>query len=167
MLSLDEESLMEQPIQSPARSLELILLLLQAFQVLFLWIHDWIPLGRLNDVAAVRSQDTTQRLVTVTLVQSVPFTIGLVFSALSFGHPYSHWLLMWLWISYGLLFAGQVRAWWVPYLLRPEPERAARYRIMFGSTHSFLPPHNGIAPNTAHILLHVATAATLVALLLL
>jgi hypothetical protein len=41
---------------------ELVLLALQAFQVLFLWLHDWIPLGRLNDVAAVRGEDTTGRL---------------------------------------------------------------------------------------------------------
>jgi hypothetical protein len=147
------------------RTLEIALLLLQAFQVLFLWIHDWIPLGRLNDIAAVRSQDTLSRLIVVTLVQSVPFTLGLIFSLAYFGHSYPGWLAYWLWISYGLLFVGQLRAWWVPYLIRPDPERAARYRIMFGNTHSFLPMRNGLVPNTAHILLHVATAATLCALL--
>jgi hypothetical protein len=147
-----------------ANSPELALLALQAFQILFLWIHDWVPLGRLNDVVAVRSQDTTPRLVIVTLIQSVPYTIGFIFSALSFGQRYPHWLDLWLWISYGLLFAGQLRAWWVPYLLRPEPQRAARYRRMFGNTHSFLPPRNGLVPNTAHILLHISTAATLILL---
>ena len=50
------------------REIEMVLLALQGFQVLFLWVHDWIPLGRLNDVAAVRGQDTTRRLVTVTLI---------------------------------------------------------------------------------------------------
>jgi hypothetical protein len=69
-------------------------------------------------------------------------------------------------ISYALLFIGQIRAWWIPYLFRPEPERAARYRIMFGKTHSFLPPRNGMVPNTGHILLHLATAATLIVLLM-
>jgi hypothetical protein len=44
------------------RALEVILLALQLLQVVFLWIHDWIPLGRLNDVGAVRSQDTLRRL---------------------------------------------------------------------------------------------------------
>jgi hypothetical protein len=68
--------------------LERILLALQACQVLFLWFHDWIPLGRLNDVAAVRRQDPLGRLVLVTLIQSVPFTIGLVYSARYFGQPY-------------------------------------------------------------------------------
>ena len=144
--------------------MEIVLLALQAFQVLFLWLHDWVPLGRLNDVAAVRGQDPTSRLVVVTLIQSVPFTIGLIYCAKYFGRPYPHWLNSWLWISYGLLFIGQLRAWWVPYLLRAEPPRAARYQIAYGSTHSFLPQRNGLVPNTAHILLHVATVATLIVL---
>jgi hypothetical protein len=50
-------------------------------------------------------------------------------------------------------------------LFLPEPKRAARYQIMFGKTHSFLAPRNGMVPDTAHILLHVATAATLIVLL--
>src|ERR1700730_6053883 len=45
---------------------EILLIVLQLFQVLFLWLHDWIPLGRLNDVTAVSSQDTS----------SVPATAG-------------------------------------------------------------------------------------------
>ena len=35
------------------RTWEIVLIFLQAFQVIFLWVHDWLPLGRLNDVAAV------------------------------------------------------------------------------------------------------------------
>ena len=143
---------------------EIVLLVLQGFQVLFLWIHDWIPLGHLNDVAAVRHQDTRTRLVVVTLIQSVPFSVGLLYSVLYFRQAYPHWLNNWLWISYGLLLLGQLRAWWIPYLFRADPERAVRYRAMFGNTHSFLPQRNGLVPNTAHILLHLATAATLIVL---
>lgn len=143
---------------------KIVLIALQAFQVIFLWVHDWIPLGRLNDVPAVRREDTPARLVMVTIVQSAPFTIGLFFSALYLGQPYPEWLNKWLWISYGLLLIGQLRAWWVPYLFKAEPARAERYQKMFGNTHTFLPQRNGIVPNTAHILLHLATAATLVVL---
>ena len=146
-------------------ALSISLLVLQAFQVAFLWLHDWLPLGRLNDVAAVRQQDSRARLLVVTLVQSIPFTVGLLWSARRYGQPFSQWPLRWLWISYGLLFAGQLRAWWLPYLFRPEPTRAARYQIMFGRTHAFLPPRNGMVPNTAHILLHLATLTTLLFLL--
>lgn len=146
--------------------IEVALLALQTFQVLFLWVHDWIPLGRLNDVAAVRSQNTATRLALATLINSVPFTIGLLYSVLYFERPYPHWLLYWLWISYGLLFFGELSAWWIPYLFRAEPERAARYQIMFGNTHRFLPQRNGLVPNTAHVLLHLSTLATLILLLL-
>ncbi len=145
--------------------LQTSLLALQAFQVAFLWLHDWVPLGRLNDAAAVRRQDSLPRLVLVTLVQSLPFTLGLLWSAQRFGQPFSHWPLRWLWVSYGLLFAGQLYAWWVPYLLRPDPARAERYRAMFGRTHAFLPVRNDMVPNTAHVLLHLATFATLLLLL--
>ena len=150
-------------INSPARQAALIAL--QSYQVLFLAIHDWIPLGRWNDVSAVRSQDTRTRLLGVTALQTLPFAYGLICSLLSFRTPFPHWLHEWLCVSYVILFFGQLRAWWWPYLLRPEPLRAARYKIMFERTHSFLPMRNGIVPNTAHLLLHVATLATLCLLL--
>jgi hypothetical protein len=102
----------------------------------------------------------------VTLIQSVPWTIGLCFSLLHFRRPHPDWRYDWLVISYGLLFIRQIYAWWIPYLFRPEPKRAARYQIMFGKTHSFLPPRNGIVANTAHILLHLATSTTLIVLLM-
>jgi hypothetical protein len=143
-----------------------LLIILQGFHVAFLWLHDWLPLGRLNDVAAVRRQDSAARLVVVTLVQSLPFTIGFVFSIRDwrlFGH-FPDWLWYWLWISYVALFVGELTAWWVPYVVRAAPERVARYRVMFGNTHAFLPERNGITPNTLHCLLHLATVGMLVAL---
>ncbi len=69
------------------RTWEMALVALQAFQVAFLWVHDWLPLGRLNDVAAVRRADSPSRLVLVTLVQSLPWTIGLLLSLRDFGRP--------------------------------------------------------------------------------
>lgn len=94
---------------------------LQAIQVAILWLHDWIPLGNLNDVAAAQAHDTRGRLIRVTLIQSVPFTIGLVASIAYAETGRPTWLWNWLWISYIILFAGELRAWWWPYLVRPEP----------------------------------------------
>ncbi|MEO8812761.1 MAG: hypothetical protein ABI376_07615 [Caulobacteraceae bacterium] len=141
-----------------------LLVALQAVQVAILWLHDWLPLPPFIDAKAVQAADTRARLVRVTLVQSVPYTVGLLGSIAALaGHPQG-WLRAWLWVSYGLLFAGELRAWWVPYLLRPEPERAVRYRAMFGATHAFLPVRNGIVPNTLHCVLHSATVGTLLTL---
>lgn len=141
------------------------LLLLQACQVLFLWVHDWVPLAPLNDVRAVRAADSTAKLVAVTLLQSLPYTLGLLFSLHFAGAPSPQWVRNYLGISYGILLLGQLRAWWIPYLLRPEPAHAARFSGMFGKTHTFLPTRNGMVPNTAHMLLHAATVATLLLLL--
>lgn len=151
------------PLSTPK---EAVLIALESLQVIFLAIHDWVPLGRLNDVSAVRKQDSAVRLLTVTLIQSLPFAFGLFYSIKLYGETYPGWLMRWLFISYLVLMVGQLRAWWLPYLVRPEPERAERYRAMFGRTHSFLKVRNGIVPNTAHILLHTATFLTLCLFLL-
>ena len=140
------------------------LIVLQALQVAFLWLHDWVPLGRLNNVAAIRGENTVAALVVTTIVQSLPFSIGLAASLAHLRTGFPPWLLTWLWVSYGILFAGELRAWWVPYLLRPEPARAVRYRAMFGGTHASLPERHGLVPNTLHTLLHAATLATLLVL---
>jgi len=140
------------------------LLGLQIFQVLFLSLHDWIPLGRLNDVKAARDANPNGRLFVITLVSALLYAFGLAATLYYWGRPFPGWLIVWLWVSYTLLFLGQLRAWWIPYLLVPEPARAARYRTMFGQTLAFLPERNGIRPNALHILLHVSTLATLIVL---
>jgi hypothetical protein len=94
------------------------LLALQSFHVLFLALHDWIPLGTLNDVKAVRQVNPGSKLLTGTLISLAPFAIGLAASIIYFGSVYPAWLIWWLWISYGLLFAGELTAWWIPYLFR-------------------------------------------------
>lgn len=140
------------------------LLCLQAFQVLFLAFHDWVPLGRLNDVKAARSADSFRKLMTVTVISTLPYAIGLEASFYYGDAPYPGWLWMYLEISYAALFVGQLRAWWLPYLIHPEPARAARYHILFGKTHAFLPARNGIRPNTLHLILHATTLSTLILL---
>jgi hypothetical protein len=99
---------------------------LQCFHVLFLALHDWIPLGKLNNVKAVRAANPGRKLVAATLISLTPFAIGLAASAVYFGRAYPAWLFWWLWISYGLLFVGELTAWWIPYLFHLEPERAAQ-----------------------------------------
>ena len=137
---------------------------LQCFHVLFLALHDWIPLGTLNDVKAVRAANPGHKLAAATLISLTPFAIGLGASAINFGRAYPAWLFWWLWISYALLFVGELTAWWIPYFFRPDSGRAWRYQAMFGNTHAFLPERNGIKPNTLHVILHIVTLTTLIVL---
>jgi hypothetical protein len=143
---------------------EITFLALQSLVVVFLLFHDWVPLGRLSNLAAMHSQDTLLHRVFVTLLPGAPAAVGLFFSARYFGQTYPHWLEMLLWITYSVLLLGLLRTWWVPYLLVPDPARAARYQIIFANTHTFLPRRNGLAPDTLHTLFHLATLATVLAL---
>jgi hypothetical protein len=129
-------------------------------------LHDWIPLGPLNDLRAVRAENSRRGLVIATLISTLPFAFGLAASIHYRGRMYPEWLLIYLCVSYALLFLGELQAWWIPYLFVPQPARAARYEKMFGGTLSFLPARNGITPNALHVILHAATLATLVLLVI-
>lgn len=151
-------------IQHPliSTAFETIFLALQIVVVAFLLLHDWVRLGRLNNLAAIRSQDTLTHRVFVTLLPGLPAAIGLLFSAKYFGQYYPHWLDMLLWITYGVLLFGILRAWWIPYLFLADAKRAERYQIIFAGTHTFLPRRNGMAPDTLHTFFHLVTVATLI-----
>jgi hypothetical protein len=141
-----------------------VLLALQSFVVLFVAFHNWIPLGTLNNRKGVRAEFSTQKLLITTLINLTPFAIGFAASIFYFGMAYPGWLAWWLWIIYGLACYGSLKAWWIPYLGRPEPDRAARYKVVYAGTHSFFPEHNGIQPNTLHVIFDAATVATIIVL---
>ena len=136
----------------------------QLFVVLFIALHDWIPLGKLNNLAGIRAVDSTRKLLVVTVLSSLPFAIGFAASVYYAASGFPMWLMWLLWISYGLGLYGILRAWWVPYLLIGDPVRAARYQERFAHTHAFLPTRNGIRPDTLHVCFH-AVLVVLVILL--
>jgi len=141
-----------------------VLIVLQAYVVAFIALHDWVPLGRLNDVAAVQAADPAAKLIAVTALSTAPFAFGLWWSIVYAGARIPGWLTWYLWICYGVAAYGLWRAWWGPYLPGGDPARAARYEAMFGRTYAFLPSRHGIRPNALHISLHVTVIAILVAL---
>ena len=140
------------------------LLLLQCFHVLFLLLHDWLPLGALNDIRAVRSENPLGELLLTTLVSTAPFLPPLLGNAQHLQGALPGWVTRWIAIAYGILLLGELRAWWIPYFFGGQRERVERYRILFGRTHAFLPARNGIRVNTLHVMLHMATVATLLLL---
>jgi hypothetical protein len=139
---------------------------LQAYVVLFVACHDWVPLGRFNNVRAVRASEGSGRLILVTSLSALPFAFGLA-ESLVHASGFPGWLMMYLWISFSVATYGLLRTWWAPYLLFAEPARAARYRAMHGETHAFLPLRNGRRPNTLHVTVHLAVVAMLADLALL
>jgi hypothetical protein len=140
------------------------LIALQGFVVAFIALHDWVPLGALNDVSAVQAADPRSKLITVTALSTAPFAVGLGGTIAYAGARFPEWLTWYLWISYGAVVFGVWRAWWGPYLLGGAGARATRYKAMFARTHAFMPERNGIRPNTLHVTLHVVVIAILVLL---
>jgi hypothetical protein len=67
------------------------LLTLQRFHVLFLALYDWIPLGTLNDVKAVRAANPAPKMVAAALITVIPFAIGFAASVIHFGRAYPAW----------------------------------------------------------------------------
>jgi hypothetical protein len=136
----------------------------QAIVVLFIALHDWVPLGKLSNPAGIRATDTRRRLLLVTVLSALPYAIGFAASAGYATTGFPMWLMYWLWISYLAGLYGMLRAWWVPYLLIKDPVRVARYQERFAITHAFLPTRNGIRPDTLHVGFHIVFLVALILL---
>jgi hypothetical protein len=139
-------------------------LVCQSLVVLFIAVHDWVPLGRLNNLDGVHAADSTAKLFFVTLLSTLPFAIGLAASFYFASTRFPNWLTWLLWISYGFGFYGMLRAWYWPWLFGGDPERVKRYQQRFANTHAFLPTIHGIRPDTLHVFFHAVLIATCVLL---
>jgi cytochrome bd-type quinol oxidase subunit 2 len=142
-------------------------LVCQSLVVLFIALHDWIPLGRLSNLDAVHAADTTAKLFFVTVLSTLPYAIGLAATVYYAAARFPNWLTWWLWISYVLGIYGLLRAWYWPYLFGGDPDRIRRYQQRFANTHAFLPTIHGIRPDTLHVCFHATYIAASVLLVVL
>jgi hypothetical protein len=126
----------------------------QVLVVIFIAFHDWVPLGKLNNLAGIRAVDSFAKRVIVTVLSTLPFAICLAGSIYYASTTFPEWLKWFLWITYGYGLYGLLRAWYIPYLLIADPARSARYQERFNQTHAFLPVRNGIRPDTLHVGFH-------------
>lgn len=135
---------------------EKILIVGYGLILLFMLVQDWVPLGPLNDVEAIATENSTSELIVVTLIGGLQILILIGLILLFIGRRYPIWAKLWLIIHPSCIFAGALMSWWIPYFFGiGAQEKVERYNIMFGSTHAFLPTMNGIVPNTLHTLFHV------------
>ncbi|MGH7025445.1 MAG: hypothetical protein ACREEB_17905 [Caulobacteraceae bacterium] len=143
-------------------AVKLSLIGLQGLQVAFLLLHDWIPLGRLSNLEAVRASDPAGKLLLVTVVSALPFAAVFAVSCAYWTGPWPMWLRIWLTLTYIAAVFGAIQAWWGPYLLWGSPERARRYEVRFAGTLKFLPERHGIAPDVLHVAFHCCVLATVI-----
>lgn len=135
---------------------EKLLLAGLSFILLFMILHDWVPLGSLNDVQAISEDRSFKELLVVTLVGVFQIILLMGLVIIFMGKRYPIWIKLWLVIHQTCIFAGALWAWWIPYFFGiGAEERVERYELMFGNTHTFLPEMHGIAPNTIHTIFHL------------
>ncbi|HVZ30374.1 MAG TPA: hypothetical protein VG839_08270 [Asticcacaulis sp.] len=146
-------------------SLPIWLFGLQVFHVAFLLLHDWVPLGPFNNLKAQNQHLKLWQRIVGPVISAILPGIGLYLSLSYTRTPYPWWLNAYLIGAYTFLFVGEIEAWWATYFWGYKRERGASYQAMLAGTVSFLPLRNGIAPNAIHVLLHLATVATLVLLI--
>ena len=149
----------------PRPSTEALLIGAQAIQVVFLLLHDWVPLGRLTNLAAVRAIDSTAKLLWTTLLSALPYAVGFGLSVVTFP-IWPMWLWTYLEWLYAITLVFIVRAWWIPYLSPSDSARAERYRTRFAGTVTFLPKRHGFAPDALHTAYHAVVVGTLALLVL-
>ncbi len=140
-----------------------ILIALQCFVVAFVALHNWIPLGPLNDLNAVRAEFPGSKLFFTTLSNFIPAAFGLICS-IYFRQHFPEWLTWYLWIFYLLACCGSAYAWWLPYFFGVGKKHLAREQELYSKTHSFLPERHGVRPNTLHLIFDVLTLAILATL---
>jgi hypothetical protein len=153
----------DRPMTRPA--VEAALIATQAIQVVFLLLHDWVPLGRLSNLAAVHSIDSKSNLFWTTFLSALPYLLGLGFSIATFPrwpmalNIYLEWL-------YGISLVAILWAWWIPYLSPSDSPRAERYRQRFAGTLTFLPKRHGFSPDVLHTAYHAVVLTTCILLVL-
>ncbi len=140
-----------------------LFLSLLAFHFIFLSLHDWIPLGRLNDLPALRSQRSFSARVIASALMGAISALALYLNWSQSPLP-SHPTRIFTFVLYAFFTAGLIRAWWLPYLFGVglSEKLVAEYKVMFSNTYSFLPIRNGITVNALHIVFHVTAVLALV-----
>lgn len=138
------------------RTSEICLFMGLSLILLFMLFHDWVPLGSLNNVEAIKELRSKNELIVVTLIGVFQILLLMTFVLSYIGRTYPLWVKLWLIIHQGFILCGALLDWWIPYFFGVGAEsRVERYNAMFGNTHAFLPVKNGIVPNTIHVLFHL------------
>ena len=109
-----------------------------------LFVHDFVPLGKLNDTEASAGPSRSLSVL-ITGLSGLSYLLLLDATWRNFQmQPLPRALLLWLWIGYGLLFAGELNAWWIAFFV---PTGKGQLAIKPCSDQHFLRERNGIQPN--------------------
>jgi hypothetical protein len=140
-----------------------LFLALLLWHLLFLSLHDWVPLGRLTDLPALRSQRSFTARILASLLMGAFSGLALCLNWAGSPNP-ARGVLLFTLILYSFFLFGAIRAWWLPYLfgIGLSKKFVADYQIMFDNTYTWLPRRNGITVNALHVIWHCTAVITVV-----
>jgi hypothetical protein len=131
-----------------------ILFILQLIIFLFLILHDLVPLGRFNDVRAVKEYKGIHKTIRDALINGIPYGF-LVLVFIYVGHgTYPLWAKIYTLLVYSLYTLGILLSWYIPYFFGASEKRKIAYQKQFHNTITFLPWRNGITVNALHVIYH-------------
>ena len=131
----------------------LFFMLWQTILWVILAIHDWLPLGRLNDVTALRKQQSLFATLCATVINLGACTwalwLTLPVGKLGVSLPLDVVLI------YLFMTVGTLLAWWKPYFFGSSAEMKQKMQP-YVNTHHVLPARgDNIRPNTLHLIVHI------------
>jgi len=128
---------------------------LTAIFLVYVLIHDWVPLGPLNDIERQREQPLSTRIL-VEIGNVLPIVVLLTLSLLFPTGPLPAGAAIYAGL-YIVAFAVLAwLSWYRPYLRGSTPAREAAAAHEYGRTIQVLRPRaNRIRPNLMHVILHL------------
>jgi hypothetical protein len=141
----------------------MLLIVVTAAYLIVMLVHDWVPLGPLNDLPRQREQPLRMRLL-VEAGNVLPVAAILVLAAVFPTGRLPLGASIYL-AAYIVIFAVLAwLSWYRPYLFGSTPEREQAAAHEFGRTTQVLPRRGTrIRPNLMHVILHVLFLAVAVA----
>lgn len=134
----------------------LFFIAIQFVLLAFMLFHDWISIPPLNDIEALKTNDSTFYRVLGSLINGLFVLIPLILTIIFFDHnhvPFSIALIVFSF--YFVLTLGTIFSWWLPYIFGSSKTLKEAFS-KFKNTHHFLPARgDNIVPNTLHVILHI------------
>jgi hypothetical protein len=136
---------------------------LQCTLLFFMLFHDWIPVPPLNDIPALKKQDTRFYRLLGSAINGALVLIPLILTLIYYHTSTIVWPAnLIIVIIYCIQTAGTIMSWWVPYFFGSSQKLKTAFS-KFKNTHHFLPARKDhIVPNTLHVILHLQVWACLV-----
>jgi len=109
---------------------------LQIILFFFMTFHDWVHLPPLTDIREMEKHSTRKGRLINSMIFALIILIPL-FLTWFYQPNFPRWVLISFVINYGMLTAGTILSWWVPYFFGPYSATHKEAFAEYQNTHHF------------------------------